>query len=105
MADAINRTAVTGADGSSRSLRFLRPLPGVARRTAYGRLGTQNGRPLRAAFTARKVSLKAGETPETLEIGAAPHVMIEAQCANSKGRPSSASSGHVLGQVDAVVVW
>ena len=62
--DAIARTAITGADGSF----ALAPLPSGEYRVSpadSSREGSEGRkmRPLLAAFTARKVSLKEGETP------------------------------------------
>ena len=49
-------------------------------------------------FTARKVTLKEGETPEPLEIRASPHVVIEAQWVDSKGKPTNGFAGHIFGR-------
>jgi hypothetical protein len=101
VANAINRTAVTGTDGSF----TLAPLPTGEYRVSPGdrsRDGSErrHERPLPAAFTARKVSLKEGERPEALEIRASPHVVIEAQWFDSKGKPIVGFPGHVLGRID-----
>jgi hypothetical protein len=101
VADAINRTAVTGADGSF----TLAPLPSGQYRVLPGdrsRDGSERHkiRPLPAVFTPRKVALKEGETPEPLEIRAAPHVVIEAQWVDGQGKPTTGFSGHIFGRID-----
>ena len=101
VADAINRTAVTGADGSF----TLAPLPPGQYRVLPGdrsRDGSERHkvRPLPAVFTPRKVTLKEGETPEPLEVRASPHVVIEAQWVDGKGQPTTGFVGHVFGQID-----
>ena len=100
VADAINRTAVTGADGSF----TMAPLPSGQYRVLPGdrsRDGSEGRkvRPLPAVFTARKVALKEGETPEPLEIRASPHVVIEAQWVDGKGKPTSGFGAHIFGQI------
>jgi len=101
VADAINRTAVTGADGSF----TLAPLPSGKYRVLPGdrsRDGSErrNVRPLPAVFTPRQVTLKEGETPEPLEVRASPHVVIEAQWVDSKGKPTTGFAGHIFGKID-----
>ena len=87
MADAIDRTAVTDAEGSFK----LAPLPHGNYRVLPGdraRDGSEGRkvRPLPGVFTPRKVVLKDGETPEPLEIRASPHVVIEAQWVDGTGQ-------------------
>ncbi|MFI5459455.1 MAG: M56 family metallopeptidase [Isosphaerales bacterium] len=101
VADAINRTAVTGADGSF----TLAPLPSGQYRVMPGDRSRDSSerhkvRPLPAVFTPRKVLLKEGETPEPLEIRASPHVVIEAQWVDGKGKPTTGFAGHIFGQID-----
>ena len=101
VADAINRTAVTDADGSF----TLAPLPSGEYRVLPGersRDGSERHkvRPLPAVFTPRKVALKEGETPEPLEIRASPHVVIEAQWVDGKGKPTTGFANHIFGQID-----
>jgi beta-lactamase regulating signal transducer with metallopeptidase domain len=101
VADAVNRTAVTAADGSF----TLAPLPSSQYRVLPGdraRDGSEKRkvRPLPAVFTPRKVSLKEGETPEPLEIRASPHVVIEAQWLDGKGKPTSGFASHIFGRID-----
>jgi hypothetical protein len=101
VADAVNRSAITGADGSF----ALAPLPSGSYRVLPGersRDGSERNkvRTLPAVFTPRKVTLKEGETPEPLEIRASPHVVIEAQWLDSKGKPTWGFESHIFGQVD-----
>jgi len=74
-----------------------RVLPGDRSRDGTER---RKVRPLPAVFTPRKVALKEGETPEPLEIRASPHVLIEAQWVDSKGKPTSGFAGHIFGKID-----
>ena len=101
MSNAINRSAVTGSDGSF----ALAPLPSGNYRVLPGenaRDGSEGRkvRALSAVFTPRKVTLKEGETPEPMEIRASPHVVIEAQWLDSKGKPTWGFESHIFGQVD-----
>ena len=101
VADAINRSAVTDNEGWF----TLAPLPAGHYRVLPGeraRDGSERHklRPLPAVFTPRKVSLQEGETPEPLEIRASPHVVIEAQWVDGKGKPTSGFAGHLFGQID-----
>jgi beta-lactamase regulating signal transducer with metallopeptidase domain len=101
VADAVNRTAVTAADGSFK----MAPLPAGNYRVLPGeraRDGSERGktRPVPAVFTARKVTLKEGENPEALEIRAAPHVVIGAQWLDGKGKPTTGFASHIFGRID-----
>jgi len=101
VANAINRTAVTAADGSF----TLAPLPSGHYRILPGdrsRDGSERHkvRPLPDVFTPRKVTLTEGGTPEPLEIRASPHVVIEAQWLDSKGKPTWGFESHIFGKVD-----
>jgi beta-lactamase regulating signal transducer with metallopeptidase domain len=101
VANAINRSAVTGADGSF----TLAPLPSGSYRVLPGDRASDGSernkvRPLRAVFTPRKITLREGETPEPMEVRASPHVVIEAQWLDSKGKPTWGFESHIFGQVD-----
>jgi hypothetical protein len=101
VANAINRTAVTGADGSF----TLAPLPSGSYRVLPGDRSSDGSerhkvRPLPSVFAPRKVTLKEGETPEPLEIRASPHVVIEMQWLDSKNKPTWGFESHIFGQVD-----
>ncbi len=102
VADAINRTAVTGAQGEFE----LAPLPAGTYKLQPGERARDgsHGRELRllpAVFVPMNLTLKEGETPEPLEIRAAPHVVIEAQWLDSKGMPTWGFENHLLGKVDS----
>jgi len=93
VSDAISRTAMSGPNGDFQ----VNPLPPgdysvqpdeYAQESLNDRIGLPL-RPLPAVFFPRKLTLKEGETPEPLMIQAVPHVVIEAQCYDSKGMPSS----------------
>ena len=49
-------------------------------------------RPLPGVFAPQKLTIKEGETPEPLEIRAAPHVVIEGHWVDSKGKPGAAGN-------------
>jgi beta-lactamase regulating signal transducer with metallopeptidase domain len=57
-------------------------------------------RPLPGVFAPRKLTLKEGETPDPLEIRAAPHVVIEGGWFDSKGKPRGGWDVMILGKVD-----
>ena len=99
----ITRTAITGADGSF----TLAPLPSGRYRVSPGDRASDGSerqvRPLPAVFTARKVSLKEKDTPEFLEIRPSPHVLIEAQWLDGKGKPTTGFTGFVIGTIDGSV--
>jgi beta-lactamase regulating signal transducer with metallopeptidase domain len=62
-------------------------------------------RPLPGVFLQRQLTLKAGESPEPLEIRAVPHVVIEAQYYDSKGKTRRGHAGHFFGQIDKNNHW
>jgi beta-lactamase regulating signal transducer with metallopeptidase domain/uncharacterized GH25 family protein len=100
VADMLNRSATTDADG-----RFtLAPLPPGdynVKPDEHARDGaTREKKEVPAVFVAQKLTLKEGETPEPLEIRAAPQVVIEAQWLDGKGQPSWGFESHVFGQID-----
>jgi hypothetical protein len=101
VADAINRSAVSDSEGWF----TLAPLPAGQYRVLPGeraRDGSERHkvRPLTAVFTPRKISLKEGEPSEPLEIRASPHVVIEAQWVDGKGKPTTGFAGHLFGRID-----
>ena len=53
-----------------------------------------------AVFAPRKLTLKAGETPEPLEIRATPHVLIEGGWVDSQGKPRSGWALMINGRID-----
>jgi beta-lactamase regulating signal transducer with metallopeptidase domain/protocatechuate 3,4-dioxygenase beta subunit len=62
-------------------------------------------RPLPGVFVRKRLTLKAGEQPEPLEVRAVPHVVIEAQYYDSKGKPTRGHAGHLFGQMDKNNFW
>ncbi len=62
-------------------------------------------RPLPGVFVRKPLTLKAGEQPEPLEIRAVPHVVIEAQYYDSKGKTTRGHAGHLFGQMDKNNYW
>jgi hypothetical protein len=104
VADQISRTGLTGPEGEFQ----VNPLPPGVYRVQPGEHPEdstldRNGRklrPLPAVFTAQKLTLKDGETPEPLVIRAVPHVVIEAQYYDSKGKHRSGHECFIFGQID-----
>jgi beta-lactamase regulating signal transducer with metallopeptidase domain/protocatechuate 3,4-dioxygenase beta subunit len=104
VSDAINRTALSGANGEFQ----VNPLPPGDYRVQPGEHPEDSSldnnarklRPLPAVFAPRKLTLKEGETPEPLVIRASPHVVIEAQYYDSKGKPRSGHDCFIWGEID-----
>jgi hypothetical protein len=106
VADMKHRSTLTAADGTF----AFRPLPPGTYRVYPSEQGwdpsTREGahdpprRPLPAVFTAQTVTLKERETPESLEIRAVPHVIVEAQLYNSKGEKRSGHEIDLFGRID-----
>src|SRR5262249_2588846 len=90
VADHIGRTA----DTNDKAEFTMAPLP-----PGKYVVMQQEGR-LPGVFVRKQVTLKAGERPEPLEIRAVPHVVIEAQYYNSKGKPTRGHAGHLFGHMD-----
>jgi beta-lactamase regulating signal transducer with metallopeptidase domain len=101
VADAINRSAVTDADGgfalAPLPVGNFRIQPGIHARDGSG---GREKRPLADVFVTQKFTIKDGETPEALELRAAPHVVIEAQWLDGKGQPTWGFEHHIFGQID-----
>jgi beta-lactamase regulating signal transducer with metallopeptidase domain/uncharacterized GH25 family protein len=100
VADMLNRSAVTDADG-----RFaLAPLPAgnyTVKPDEHARDGSSRERKeVPAVFVAKKLTIQEGATSEPLEIRAAPHVVIEAQWLDGKGQPTWGFESHIFGQID-----
>ena len=57
-------------------------------------------RPLSAVFLRQRLILKEGQQPETVEVRAVPHVVIEAQHYDNKGKKTRGHSFFVFGQLD-----
>lgn len=104
VADSIGRTALTNAQGEFE----MAPLPPGKYRVQPKEQGydaTDEGRqrkrrPLSAVFLPQKVTLSDKEKPEKIEVRAVPHVVIEAQYYDSKGKPCRGHEPHMFGQID-----
>lgn len=101
VADSLNRSAVTDADGNF----TFAPLPTGSYRVqpgVFARDGSR-GREKRAladVFVPQKLRINDGQTPEPLEVRASPHVVIEAQWLDGKGKPTWGFESHIFGQID-----
>jgi hypothetical protein len=101
VADAMRRTTETDAEG-----RFtFDPMPAGAFRVQpvdYQHVPHQGliRRALPGVFAPQKLTLKESETPEPLEIRAAPHVVIEGGWIDSKGNPRGGWSLMIAGRID-----
>jgi protocatechuate 3,4-dioxygenase beta subunit len=104
VADSIGRAALTDANGEF----TMKPLPAGDYRifpsehhsdpASFKRDRTK--RPIPAVFVRRKLVLKEDETPEPLEVRAVPHVVIEAQHYDGKGKKSRGHEFHIFGRID-----
>ncbi len=104
--DYICRTVVTGEDGA-----FTIPSMPAGRYeinlTEQGSdPATRNDvedmprRSLPGVFTAQKLTVKDGETPEVIVIRAVPHVVVEAQVHDSKGAKAKGHKAFIIGRID-----
>jgi hypothetical protein len=101
-----HRATLTAADGTF----AFRPLPPGTYRVYPSERGwdptTREGahdpprRPLPAVFAPHTVVLKEGEAPAPVEIRAAPHVVVEAQLYDSKGKKRSGHEIDLAGEID-----
>jgi beta-lactamase regulating signal transducer with metallopeptidase domain len=106
VADNINRSAVTNDKGEFE----MNPLPPgnyLVKPGEYPRDGSLDRKrvkeqPVPGVFIGTKVVLKAGAEPERLEVRAVPHVTIEAQYVDSKGKHTRGHECFVFGQIDGV---
>jgi hypothetical protein len=103
VADSIRRTATTNARGEF----VFGPLPPGKYRVKpdeHNYDGSEPGRkprhPLPAVFLPQKVTLKKGENPDALTVRAVPHVYLEAQYVDSKGKPTTGHECFIFGQLD-----
>lgn len=64
-------------------------------------------RPVPGVFVRQHVTLKdgMGMAPEPIQVRAVPHVVIEAQYFNSKGKPTRGHAGHMFGRVNKNDFW
>jgi beta-lactamase regulating signal transducer with metallopeptidase domain len=103
VASSIRRGALTNAKGEFE----LMPLPpGTYRVTPneYDEEPSRDGRapkrPLPAVFLPTQVTLTEGEKPEPVEVRAVPHVTVEAQYLDSKGKPTRGHDCFIWGRID-----
>jgi hypothetical protein len=106
VADLKHRAILTAADGTF----AFRPLPAGTYRVYASERGwdpsTRDGahdaprRPLPAVFSPQNVTLKEGEMPDSIEIRAVPHVVVEAQVYSSKGEKRGFYDLSLVGEVD-----
>jgi beta-lactamase regulating signal transducer with metallopeptidase domain/protocatechuate 3,4-dioxygenase beta subunit len=102
VADHIGRSTLTDAKGAFR----FDPLPAGSYRIVPQDHGHDVARdvplrrPLPAVFVEQKVVLKEGAEPAPLEVRAVPHVVIEAQYYDGKGKPGRGHGGFVFGRID-----
>ncbi len=109
VADHIRRTALTNDKGEF----TMAPLPPGQ----FELLPTERGwdpgkddgqpkvRPLPGVFVRQQVTLKAGEGPGPVEVRAVPHVVIEAQYYDSKGKTTRGHAAHMFGRMDKNNYW
>jgi hypothetical protein len=108
--DHISRTVLTNDQGEFE----FGPLPPGS----YEVMPTEHGhdptkderrppkRPLpNLVFVRQPVILTDGQQPESIEVRAAPHVVIEAQYFDSKGKPSRGHEGHLFGRMNKNEPW
>ncbi|HEV3435707.1 MAG TPA: carboxypeptidase-like regulatory domain-containing protein, partial [Gemmata sp.] len=106
VADSINRSSVTNEKGEFE----MKPLPpghyqvkpGDYPRDSSIDRKDKKRQSVPGVFVGTKVTLKAGDTPEPVEVRAVPHVTIEAQYLDSQGKPTRGHGCHIFGQFDGV---
>jgi beta-lactamase regulating signal transducer with metallopeptidase domain len=109
VADSIRRTALSNDKGEF----TMAPLPPGKYEVMPQEYGVDPSkdesrpkkRPLPGVFLRKPLTLKAGEQPEPLEIRAVPHVVIEAQYYDSKGKPTRGHESHLFGRMDKNNSW
>jgi hypothetical protein len=102
VADAIARSAVTDAKGEF----VMNPLPPGEFEVKVDPHVRDNSRddrkphPVPGVFVGQKVTLNAGVEKTDIEVREVPHVVIEAQYVDSKGKPTRGHAPHIFGQID-----
>jgi protocatechuate 3,4-dioxygenase beta subunit len=104
VSDSIRRCAPSNDKGEFE----LMPLPPGTYRvhpTDYNSEPSRDGRgfdrrALPAVFLPMKAKLTAGEKPEAVEVRAVPHVIVEAQYYDSKGKTRRGHAPFIFGQID-----
>jgi RNA polymerase sigma factor (sigma-70 family) len=107
VADQIDRSATTNDKGEF----AMNPLPpgkykvspgDWARDGSLDRKERASKRPPPGVFLGTVVKLTDGEETESVEVRAVPHVVVEAQYLDSKGKPTRGHSGFIHGSLDKV---
>jgi beta-lactamase regulating signal transducer with metallopeptidase domain/protocatechuate 3,4-dioxygenase beta subunit len=101
VADQIARGAQTDAKGEF-TMRPLPPGEYEVKPDSYSREPSKSDRirkPVPAVFLDTKVVIKAGAEPEALEIRAVPHVVVEAQYLDGKGKATRGHAPFLFGQM------
>jgi protocatechuate 3,4-dioxygenase beta subunit len=106
VADSIRRTALSNDKGEF----AMMPLPPGTYRVLAEEHSSEPSQatyrrerhPLTEVFTPLKVKLEENQKPDPIEVRAAPHVLIEAQYYDSKGKPTTGHDCSVWGQIDGV---
>ena len=102
VADQVRRSAVTDDQGAF----TMGPLPPGTYRVIPDEQGTdpihrgRPPRPLPAVFAPTTVVIQEGEAPEPVEVRAMPHVVIEGQVFDGKGRKRGGHEIHLFGRID-----
>jgi uncharacterized GH25 family protein len=102
LADSIRRSAVTDDKGEF----TMGPLPAGAYKVQPNKHSydasrdDRKARPLPGVFLPQKLTLKDGAKPEPMELRAVPHVVVEAQYYDSKGKTRRGHSPDVFGELD-----
>src|SRR5262249_26559462 len=100
VADMINRSAVTNEQGEF-TMKPLPPGEYDIQPSDHARDGSgprDKRHEVPGVFLRQRVVLK-GDTPP-LEVRSVPHVVVEAQYYDSKGKKSRGHAGHIFGQLD-----
>ncbi len=104
VADHIGRAALTNDKGEfemgplAPGEYLLYPAEHHRDPTDFGR--DRKRQPLRAVFLRQRLVLKEGEKPETVEVRAVPHVTIEAQHYDGKGKKTRGHEFMIFGRLD-----
>jgi hypothetical protein len=100
--DATSRSATTDAGGEF-AMGPLAPGEYRVKPDEHVRDSSKDGRkrqPLPAVFVAKNLTLKEGASPPRLELRASPHVVVEAQYVDAKGKRTRGHECMVFGQMD-----
>ncbi|HKB40224.1 MAG TPA: M56 family metallopeptidase [Gemmataceae bacterium] len=107
--DHIGRAAVTDAKGEFTMGPLMpgeyRIYPAEHHRDPSDLKYDRRVRPLSAVFLRQRLVLKEGEEPGAVEVRAVPHVVIEAQHFDSKGKKTRGHEFHLFGRIDGDFWW